>query len=117
MSNAYTMNSVAFIRTTPTAPNATYFVQVGVEKKTGITENTYLGVRAGDILTVTRTLPPVVGSLVLAVCNSKLALCRYTEHEGKRFLVCGEKRERPIEITKVRGASIWGVVSALSRHL
>jgi len=98
-------------------PHATYFMQVGAHGDTVQYENTYLGVRTGDILTVDRTLCPVVGSLVLAVCDGELVLCRFTEHDGRRFLVCGDKREQPVEVTSEHGVRIWGVVAAMSRRL
>jgi len=98
-------------------PSATYFVQVGTQEDTVISENTYLGVRTGDILMIDRTLKPTIGCLVLAVCAGELALCRYTEHEGREFLVCGERGKLPVEITAESGTSVWGVVGALSRRL
>ncbi len=98
-------------------PSATYFVQVGTREDTVITESTYLGVRTGDILMIDRALSPSVGCLVLAVCAGELALCRYTEHEGGKFLVCGERGAQPVQITSESGTSVWGVVAALSRRL
>lgn len=96
-------------------PSATYFVQVGAQDEGVISENEYLGVRTGDILTVDRALEPQVGSLVLAVCEGELSLCRYTEHSGQRFLVCGERNARPAPLGQ--GVELWGVVAALSRRL
>jgi DNA polymerase V len=98
-------------------PHATYFVQVGMSEDVLIQENPYLGVRTGDILLVDRVCEPRVGSLVLAVCEGELLLCRYTEHEGKSFLVCGTKDTRPVELLPGSDVSVWGVVSALSRRL
>lgn len=96
-------------------PSATYFVQVGAQEESVVSENEYLGVRTGDILTVDRALAPHVGSLVLAVCEGELTLCRFTEHDGQRFLVCGERTARPIPLGQ--GVEVWGVVAAWSRRL
>ncbi|MBP9760252.1 MAG: hypothetical protein KBD24_02680 [Candidatus Pacebacteria bacterium] len=98
-------------------PSATYFVRVGIDKEAIICESAYFGVRTGDILTVDRSRSPTIGCLVLAVCAGELALCRYTEHEGKRFLVCGGKGKEPVEVTSPMKTDIWGVVSTLSRCL
>ncbi len=98
-------------------PSATYFVRVGLRDDVVISENAYLGVRVGDILMIDRSLTPTVGSLVLAVSGGELMLCRYTEHEGKRFLVCGTRDAASIELMSDGGTDVWGVVAALSRRL
>lgn len=98
-------------------PSATYFVRVGLHEEEVISENTYLGVRTGDILMVDRACTPDVGSLVLAACAGELTLCRYTEHEGRRFLVCGARDALPVELVPECGIDVWGVVAALSRRL
>jgi len=105
---------------------STHFIEVedgadcrtlsGEDKNMQVCANEYLGVRAGDILTVDRSLTPAVGNLVLAMRGRACTLCRYTEHEGRRFLVCGQACASDIsdEGTNMR---VWGVVSALSRRL
>ncbi len=98
-------------------PSATYFVRVGLSDEVVISENTYLGVRTGDILMVDRACTPDTGSLVLAACAGELTVCRYTEHEGKRFLICGTRDATPIEFAPECGVDLWGVVVALSRRL
>lgn len=97
--------------------NPTFFVQIGAHEEMVISENTFLGVRVGDILTIDRSMSPSIGSLVLAVCENKLTLCRFTEHEGRRFLVCKDKKGYALELTDNSTVRIWGVVSALSRRL
>ena len=99
-------------------PAATYFIEVGgSEGPVKIEENKFLGVTQGDILTVDRALTPVLGNLVLAVYEGAFSLCRYTEHKGKQFLVCGVGSKVKQEICDGDGVYIWGVVSALSRRL
>lgn len=98
-------------------PNTMHMVRVGVGDTALIRENTYLGVRTGDVLLVDRMLPPVVGRLVLAVQGGEIGLCRYIEHEGGRFLVSGVRGEDPIEVVPEHGVRIWGVVSALCRGM
>ncbi len=99
-------------------PAATYFVEVGnPDGPVKIEENKFLGVMQGDILTIDRALTPVLGNLVLAVREGAFSLCRYTEHEGRQFLVCGVGDAVKQEVCDGDGVYIWGVVSALSRRL
>jgi SOS-response transcriptional repressor LexA len=96
-------------------PSATFFVQVGKDEQLPVVENDYLGVRSGDILTIDRALVPSIGRLVLAIHEGDFTLCRFTEHEGSRFLVWGEGKR--VEIVEGGGTRLWGVVAALSRRL
>ena len=99
-------------------PAATYFVEVGGnDGVVKIQENKFLGLMRGDILTIDRALVPTLGKLVLAVRNGAFSLCRYTEHEGKQFLVCGVGEKVKQEMCDGDGVYIWGVVSALSSRL
>jgi len=99
-------------------PAATYFVEVGgVDGVVKIEENKFLGVMQGDILTIDRALAPTLGNLVLAVRDGAFSLCRYTEHEGKQFLVCGVGDSVKQEMCDGDDVYIWGVVSALSRRM
>jgi DNA polymerase V len=99
-------------------PASTFFVTVGGENgQLAISENKYLGVSVGDILTVDRALTPTLGRLVLAVSNGAFTLCRFTEHQGRQFLVCGNEKCTAQEVEADEGVYVWGVVSALSRKL
>jgi len=97
-------------------PSSTFFVQVG-DEHAAVSENEFLGVRSGDILTIDRTLTPTIGKLVLAVCDGGFSLCRFTEHDGIRYLVCGNGERTARRIDTEEGVQVWGVVSALSRRL
>jgi DNA polymerase V len=99
-------------------PAATYFIEVeGHSDQHEISENKFLGVLRGDVLTVDRALTPTLGRLVLAVCDGSFALCRYTEHEGRQFLVCGNESATAREIDSNGEVCIWGVVSAICRKV
>lgn len=99
-------------------PSATYFIEVeGHEENFDIAENKFLGIHTGDVLTIDRALTPTLGRLVLAVCDGSFALCRYTEHEGRQFLVCGDEKASAREIQDNGEVSIWGVVSVISRKV
>ena len=99
-------------------PSATFFLKVGEgEGALSVQENPFLGVAHGDVLTVDRALQPTLGRLVLAVLEGSFTLCRFTEHEGRRFLVCGTSAHSSQEINEDDGVNIWGVVSALSRKV
>jgi DNA polymerase V len=97
-------------------PSSTFFVQVG-DEQAAVSENEFLGVRSGDILTIDRTVTPTLGKLVLAVCDGGFSLCRFTEHAGRRYLVCGNSTRTAREVREEHGVQVWGVVSALSRRL
>lgn len=99
-------------------PASTFFIKVGDESAyTSVAENKYLGVSTGDVLTVDRTIKPTLGRLVLAVTNGSFSLCRFTEHEGRQFLVCGDERNTAQELQPDEDVYVWGVVSALSRSV
>ena len=99
-------------------PAATYFVEVGTkEESVNVPENKFLGVAKGDILTIDRALKPTLGKLVLAVYEGDFTVCRFTEHEGRQFLVCGKGKKLAEEVCEDEGVYVWGVVSALSRKL
>lgn len=99
-------------------PAATYFFEVGnKEESITIQENIFLGVMTGDILTVDRAITPTLGKLVLAVHEGSFTLCRFTEHDGKQFLIYGEGKCVTQEVSGTDDVYVWGVVSALSRRL
>lgn len=98
-------------------PVATYFVQVGKQSELSIEKNEFLGVCAGDVLTVDRALAPALGRLVLAVCDGNFIIARFTEHNGKQYLVTDEKHDTLHELSTEEGTSIWGVITAVSRKV
>lgn len=99
-------------------PAATYFFEVGTKDESiTIQENPFLGVMMGDILTIDRAICPTLGKLVLAVYEGSFRLCRFTEHNGKKFLVCGEGKDVVHNVSDTDDVYVWGVVSALSRRL
>lgn len=99
-------------------PASTFFVKVGEGgSHASVSENKYLGVSAGDVLTVDRTITPTLGRLVLAVSEGSFTLCRFTEHEGRQFLVCGDEKNTAQELQTEEDVYVWGVVSALSRSV
>jgi len=62
--------------------------------------NAHLGISEGDVLLVDRNIKPALGRLVLAVASKgKFFVCRFTEHEGKQFLIHGEGKHAVREIT------------------
>ncbi len=101
-----------------THPASTFFVKVGRDTPhLSVAENRYLGVSVGDVLTVDRSITPVLGRLVLAVVHGVFKLCRFTEHQGRRFLVCGDGEKTSKEISHGDDVYVWGVVTALSRSM
>jgi len=98
-------------------PASTFFVRVGSSEERLVPENKYLKIVVGDILTVDRSLTPMLGNVVLAVRDGVFTLCRFTEHEGKKFLVCGNGKCGVEEFGDDNTVYVWGVVRALSRRV
>jgi hypothetical protein len=82
-----------------------------------VLETEHAGVCAGDVLTIDRALSPTLGTLVLAMHDNALLLCRFTEHEGRRFLVGGNGTRIVFEVGGEEGVHVWGVVTAVVRAL
>jgi DNA polymerase V len=105
-------------------PSSTYFVQVsgngvteGKDAATHVPHNEFLGVCAGDILTIDRSVVPIVGHLVLAVHDGVFVLGRFTEHEGKRYLVAENGTRNACELSDEGSIYLWGVVTAIVKRL
>lgn len=99
-------------------PSATFFVKVGEQEDApSVQENPFLGVAWGDILTIDRAIQPTLGRLVVAVCDGAFTLCRFTEHEGHKFLLCGTDACSAQELHDDGAVSIWGVVASISRKV
>jgi DNA polymerase V len=107
-------------------PSSTYFVEVSPQEGEGrvrggtyesIPHNEFLGVSVGDILTIDRSVLPIVGHLVLAVHDGVFVLARFTEHEGKRFLVAENGTKNTLELSDEGGVYLWGVVTAIVKRL
>jgi len=99
-------------------PASAFFVEVeGGKENFDIGENTFLGIHTGDVLTIDRALVPTLGRLVLAIRNGEFTLCRFTEHEGRQFLICDGDSSKAQELEDGGEVSIWGVISAVSRKV
>jgi DNA polymerase V len=129
------MKSVSFIRTSPkelgevvteegyksplsldelliTHPTSTFFVRVGEdvgEAGEGV------GVFSGDLLVVDRALKPSLGKLVLVAVEGDLVLRRYTEHEGRQYVVGGEGIT--LALDECDDVLFWGVVKNIIREV
>jgi SOS-response transcriptional repressor LexA len=90
---------------------------VGEDEHIAVSDNTYLGVEQGDILTIDRALSPSVGRLVLIVRNGSFKLCRFTEHKGEAYVIWGDTTDASEPFTEESSITVWGVVSALSRRV
>jgi DNA polymerase V len=74
-----------------------------------------LEVHSGDLLIIDRAVAPSIGRLVLVATEGELVLRRFTEHEGKRYVVGGEGKVLPLEGD---GEVVcWGVVKAVVRNV
>jgi DNA polymerase V len=112
-----------------THPSSTFFVRVGAVSDEspavpgfcdesvagGVGEDAALGVSAGDLLVIDRALQPALGRLVLVGVEGELVLRRYTEHNGKQYVVGGEGVT--IELESSSDVVFWGVVKNIVREV
>lgn len=84
-------------------PSSTFFSRVEGES------NSRLGVYNGDILVVDRSLAPKNESLVLAVLEGEITICKVVRRMNDWFLLLGDGSYRPVNFDDE--AVIWGKVT------
>jgi len=84
---------------------ATYFFRMNSEAMQEI------GIYAGDVLIVDRSLPAVHGKVVVAVWNGEMLVRRLWVKGEKIMLTAGNKQFANIPITPDSDYGIWGVVA------
>lgn len=84
-------------------PSSTYFSRVEGES------GSVLGVKNGDILVVDRSLAPKNESLVLAVLDGEITICRVERRLNEWFLLLGDGSRRHVNFDDE--AVIWGKVT------
>ena len=84
-------------------PSSTFFSRVGGES------NNSLGVNNGDILVVDRSQAPKNNSLVLAVIDGEITICRVEYRANEWFLKLGDGSLRPVNFDDE--TVIWGKVT------
>ena len=87
-------------------PETTFFPQAEEE-------NTFLGIRKGDLIVCDRAAEALDGKTVIADMDGDLSLWRLARKDGKAYLL-GEEREK--EITGREHVFIWGVVTWILRE-
>ena len=86
-------------------PPATFFVRVSGDSMMGA------GVFPGDLMVVDRSLPPVDGSVVVALLDGEFTLKRLRLREGGVELVPENKAYPVIRVEKEADFQIWGVAT------
>jgi DNA polymerase V len=69
------------------------------------------GVEEGDLLVVDREMYPTEQNLTICMYNGEFALKRIVQQDGKLFLMSGNKKYKPIEVSNPNELSIFGVVT------
>lgn len=89
-------------------PAATYFVRVEGDSMIEA------GIQSGDILIVDWSLEPRSGDIVIAMINGEFMVKTFHCQSGnkKRFLLAGNPKYPPIEITDTMDLEIRGVVTS-----
>ncbi|MBO7477252.1 MAG: translesion error-prone DNA polymerase V autoproteolytic subunit [Salinivirgaceae bacterium] len=68
------------------------------------------GVDDGDLLVVDRSLLPTEKTLSICMFRGEFALKRIVQSEGRVFLMAGNKKYKPIEVTNEEDLRVFGVV-------
>ena len=92
-------------------PTATFFVRVTGDSMIDA------GIHADDILIVDRSLAVRSGSVVIAAVDNYLTVKRFSQKNGKTFLLPENKKYQPIEIKEGMEMVIWGVVTNVIHSL
>ena len=85
-------------------PASTYLVRVSGDSM--IDE----GVDDGDLLVVDRSLLSTEKTLTVCMFRGEFALKRIVQTEGRVFLMAGNKKYKPIEVTNDEDLRVFGVV-------
>lgn len=93
-------------------PPSTFFVRVEGDSMTGA------GIMSGDMLIVNRSKDPTDGKIIIAVLDGELTVKRLRIKKDKTIQLEAENSAyKPIQVTKERDFSIWGVVTGVVRSL
>ncbi len=84
-------------------PSSTFFSRVEGES------SSLLGVHDGDILVVDRSLAPKNESLVLAVLDGEIKVCRVEQRFNEWYLILGDGSRHPVSFGDE--TVIWGKVT------
>lgn len=88
-------------------PSATYFVRVEGDSMIDT------GIQSGDILIVDWSLEPRSGDVVIAMVNGEFVVKTFhCQADGKRFLLAGNPKYPPNELTDTMDVEIRGVVTS-----
>ncbi|MBF0262655.1 MAG: translesion error-prone DNA polymerase V autoproteolytic subunit [Magnetococcales bacterium] len=85
-------------------PESTFFWRVEGVSMEG------MGIHHGDLLVVDRSLPPVSGSVVVAILDGGFVVKQFVRRPGEVILRSGHPDHAEIAIDAERELSIWGVV-------
>lgn len=86
-------------------PSATFLVTAIGESMIDV------GIFAGDILVVDKSLDAVDGKIVIAAVNGELTVKRLSRKDGRVQLLPANPKFLPIDITDAQDIVIWGVVT------
>ena len=86
-------------------PSTTYLVRVVGDSM--IDES----IEEGDLLVVDRSLLPNEKTLSVCMFRGEFALKRIVQSEGRVFLMAGNKKYKPIEVTNEEDLRVFGVVT------
>jgi DNA polymerase V len=71
---------------------------------------TEVGIFEGDVLIVDRSVKLSNGKIIIAILNGVLLVRRYHQNFTSSFLIPGNSRYKPINLSEFPDFKIWGVV-------
>ncbi len=92
-------------------PTSTFFVRVAGDSMEGAK------IFDGDVLVVDRSLPPVVGKIVVAAVYGELVVKRLAKIDNQLALVSENESYDPILLDEADECFVWGVVTGSARIL
>lgn len=90
---------------------ATFFMRVNSNAMIGV------GIRAGDVVIVDRSLEAKNDKVVIAVLDGEMLIRRLEITENKKRLLPATKKLSPIDINEANTFSVWGVVTYVIHSL
>ncbi len=94
-----------------------FFLKIGIQNENfNLFEDEYLGVKRNDVVTINKSIFPKIGMLSIVEVNSVFVLCRYVEHKGERYFVCGAGSKNKFKIFKEKDIFVFGTVISVIKN-
>ncbi|MDE3236261.1 MAG: translesion error-prone DNA polymerase V autoproteolytic subunit [Bacteroidota bacterium] len=86
---------------------ATFFFRMNSDAMEGV------GIHAGDVLIVDRSIKAANGKIIIAAVNGELLIRRYWQQFNKAMLCAENKKYADVELNEFSEFQTWGVVTCV----